>query len=79
MDNEEMLQHMSVEEVIKELRNSKGWPMLGNVAADRMEILLRNNNTMLTLVGEMSSALRGCFLEKMQLEKQIMEIKHGLL
>ena len=31
---------MTHEELIRELRNSKGWPNLGNAAADRIEQLL---------------------------------------
>jgi hypothetical protein len=30
---------MSDEELIAQLRNSKGWPTLGNAAADRIEAL----------------------------------------
>jgi len=33
---------MTHEELIRELRNSKGWPNLGNAAADRIEQLLES-------------------------------------
>lgn len=77
MTNEEMLQHMTNEEIIRELRNSKGWPTLGNVAADRIEMLSRNNDSMLDLVANMSNALYDCYLENRSLEKEIREINHA--
>lgn len=47
------------------------------VAADRIERLSLNNEAMLGLVLEMSSALYDCILEKRQLEKKIMEMNNG--
>jgi hypothetical protein len=35
---------MNHEELIRELRNSKGWPNLGNAAADRIEQLVNDNH-----------------------------------
>jgi nucleoid DNA-binding protein len=38
---------MTNEELIAQLRNSKGWPTLGNAAADRIEALIERLNTVL--------------------------------
>ena len=54
---------MTNEELIKELRNSKGWPTLGNAAADRIEQLLTSNKVYRDLARE--------------LENKIMEMKHA--
>lgn len=54
---------MTNEELIKELRNSKGWPTLGNAAADRIERLLSSNKAYRDLIRE--------------LDKIIMEMKHA--
>jgi hypothetical protein len=35
---------MTHEELISELRNSKGWPNLGNAAADRIEQLVKERD-----------------------------------
>jgi hypothetical protein len=38
---------MSDKELIAQLRNSKGWPTLGNAAADRIEALIKRLKTVL--------------------------------
>lgn len=74
---------MTNEELIKELRDSKGWPNLGNAAANRIEYLLAANENMCNLWAKEAvekQILAGLNEELeatvMRLENEIMEMKH---
>jgi len=49
---------MTDQELILELRNSKGWPNLGNAAADRIEQLAKERDAALVLLGDAADNLR---------------------
>ena len=40
---------MTDKELIAQLRNSKGWPTLGNAAADRIELLATTNEQLVAI------------------------------
>jgi hypothetical protein len=48
---------MTDEELIAQLRNSKGWPTLGNAAADRIEALLNLNEALVELMDDRDAKL----------------------
>ena len=49
---------MTDNHLIHQLRNSKGWPTLGNAAADRIEALIAERDRLAGLLGEAKEALR---------------------
>ncbi len=54
---------MTDEELITYLRNSKGWPTLGNAAADRIELLEYMNNTILGAVEQRDATIEALIAE----------------
>ena len=50
---------MTNEELIAQLRNSKGWPTLGNAAADRIESLTEENEALTAEVARLGTQCEG--------------------